>query len=68
MISVNEWHDWKSNPVTKAFYEACDFRIEDAKDVLSSSAGIDSSSDSFYRGFIHAYREMLDFKVEELGE
>ncbi len=64
-MTVNDWQDWKQHPVTKAFYEACTERIEDMKDILASSAGIDSNNDSFNRGFIHAYREMLDFKFAD---
>lgn len=63
-----EWLDWKSNPVTIAFHEACLERIEEGKDILFSSAGLDSNKDNFMRGFIQAYREMLDFRVEDYEE
>ena len=65
MVSVSDFQDWKSNHVTKAFFEACDIRIEDAKEMLASQAGMDSISDSCYRGFILAYNEMKDFRVDE---
>ncbi len=64
-VNYQMWVDWKNNPVTKAFYAACIERVEEAKDVLAVSAGQDNAQDNFYRGFIRAYIETLDFKVEE---
>ena len=67
-ITKQEWLDWRTNPVTKAFFFAARIRIEDAKDILAQSAGLDPISDNFYRGFIQAYAEMQEFKVEDLDE
>jgi len=67
-ITKEEWADWKINPVTKAFYSACFQRIEDAKDILAQSAGIDLTSDNFYRGFIQAYNEMFGFRIEDMED
>jgi hypothetical protein len=64
-ITYTDWLDWRQQPVTQAFYEACIERIAESKEVLSISAGLDSTQDNFYRGFIQAYMEMLDFKVEQ---
>lgn len=68
MISKLEWNDWKANQVTRAFFQAAEMRIEDAKEILAGSAGQDSGNDNFFRGFIQAYREMQDFKVEDVVE
>lgn len=68
MISKSEWSDWKASVVTRAFFAAAEERVEDAKDVLADSAGQDSDLDNFYRGFIRAYREMQDFRIEDLEE
>ncbi len=67
-ISRSEWSDWKLNDITRAFYVACEQRVEDAKDILASSAGLDPVSDNFYRGFIAAYAEMTEFKVDDVEE
>lgn len=67
-ITKSEWMDWKNDQITRAFFEAARDRVEDAKDVLSVSAGVDPDSDNYYRGFIAAYREMMDFKVEDADE
>jgi len=67
-ITKQEWADWKINPVTKAFFQAANIRIEDAKDILAQSAGLDSTADNFYRGFIQAYIEMFDFRIDDLDE
>lgn len=64
MISKQDFQDWKLNDVTRAFYHACNQRIEDCKDILAGSAGLDSDTDNFYRGFIAAYTELQDFRVD----
>ncbi len=65
-ISKSEWVDWSTNNITRAFYAACDQRVADAKEILATSAGIDGINDNFYRGFIAAYTEMKDFRVEDV--
>lgn len=66
VITKSDFSDWKSNPVTKAFVLACNERIEDAKNQLSVSAGLEPNENNFLRGFIYAYREMQDFRVDDL--
>lgn len=65
-ITKSEWQDWKQNNVTRAFLAAVDMRVEDAKDILSVSAGQEPDQDNYFRGFIAAYREMLEFRVDDL--
>ena len=65
IITPEDWKAWKQDTVTQLFYEAVKERIEDAKETLANTAGQDMIMDNFYRGFIYAYREMLEFKVEE---
>lgn len=64
MISKSDYINWKSDPVTRAFFEATRERVEEAKEMLAVSAGIDPTLDNFYRGFIKAYREIEEFTVE----
>lgn len=68
IVSPSDFSDWRQNNVTKAFFEACHLRIEDAKNTLSVSAGISPVEDNFLRGFILAYREMFDFRIDDLQE
>jgi len=65
VITKDEFVGWKNDQVTEAFYEACKTRLEDAKEILIGQAGLDSDLDNFYRGFIHAYKEMLGFTIED---
>lgn len=65
VISKSDFDNWKHDPVTKAFFQAAEDRVEDAKEIVIAQAGIDSVNDNFYRGFVVAYREMQDFRVEE---
>jgi hypothetical protein len=67
-VTASDFSEWKSNPVTKAFYLAIRERIEDAKEVLSTQAGFNNAEDSFFRGFISAYRECLEFRIDDLQE
>jgi len=64
-ISESDFLNWKSDPVTQAFFQACEERVEDAKEMLATSAGMDSVNDSVYRGFILAYREMQEFRIDD---
>ena len=66
VITKQDFQDWKLNDVTRAFYSACNQRIEDCKDILAGSAGMDPQTDNFYRGFIAAYGEMFGFRVEDI--
>lgn len=68
VITKEDFKDWKLNDVTRAFYQACNQRIEDCKDILAGSAGMDSDTDNFYRGFIAAYNEMFGFRVEDIED
>ena len=65
LISQSDFEHWKADPVTKAFFYACHERIEDAKNVLANQAGINSIEDNVLRGFIRAYQEMQEFRVED---
>lgn len=65
VISKLDFQQWKDHLVTKGYFDACNLRIEDAKEILSNEAGLDPIQDSFMRGFIRAYREMLDFRLED---
>jgi hypothetical protein len=67
-VTASDFNDWRTNPVTKAFYMAITDRIEDAKEVLATQAGLDLNEDNFLRGFIRAYREVLLFRIDDLQE
>ena len=64
MISKSDFQNWKMDPVTIAFFEACEERAEDAKEILAMSAGLDSISDNFHRGFVAAYLEIPQLRVD----
>jgi hypothetical protein len=68
LISQSDFTNWKSDPVTQAYFEAIVYRIEDAKDSLVATAGLDPAADNFNRGFIYAYRELLDFRIDDVIE
>ena len=69
MISASDFYNWKLDPVTQAFFSACQKRIMDAREILGNSAGIDSNDDNFNRGMIRAYTEIIQVQFEdEKGE
>jgi len=67
-ITKEQFVSWKEDPVTIAFFQASQERVEDAKDILANEAGKDPDNDNFFRGFIYAYNEMKDFRVETEDE
>jgi hypothetical protein len=66
VITSEDFILWKNEPITQAFYEACQERVEEAKEQLAVTAGTDIEMNNFLRGFIHAYREMTEFRVEDV--
>ena len=66
-MNSSDFTNWLQDPVTQAFYEAMSVRIEDAKEILAASAGIDPINDNFNRSFIAAYNEALNFRVEDVA-
>jgi len=64
-ITRADFIEWKANPVTRAFMDAAQFRIDECKDILSYSAGTDYMQDRLLVGMIQSYREMQDFRVDE---
>lgn len=65
-MTKSDFDTWKHDPITIAFYEAMVQRIDDCKELLAASAGIDQINDNFNRGFITAYTEALEFRVEDV--
>ena len=65
-ITVGDFQQWKENPVTKAFMWAAQERIEDGMNVLSTTAGMDLIQDNYMRGFIAAYRELEQFRIDDI--
>lgn len=63
-----DFDNWKSDPVTKAFFLAAQERVEDAKELLSVEAGLNPNQDNLLRGMIQAYRELQDFRIDDLVE
>ena len=68
MISSNDFYTWKSDPVTKQFFDACFNREFEAKEELAASAGLDTAEDNFKRGFIRAYSEIQNVTFGDMEE
>jgi len=68
VIHKDDYVLWKNDPVTIAWFEACLQRIEEGKDTLAGQAGLDPIFDSYVRGIIKGYTEMLTFTVEDFEE
>mgnify|MGYP000035325412 FL=1 len=64
----SDFDNWRSDPVTRAFFAAARERVEDAKELLSIEAGLNPNQDNLLRGLIQAYREMQDFRMDDLEE
>lgn len=64
----SDFDAWKIHPVTRAFFLAAQERVKDAMEVLSIEAGLNSTQDNLLRGLIQAYREMQEFRIEDLED
>ena len=65
-MTYSDFQSWLTDPVTQAFYDAMQERIDDVRELMELSAGLDQINDNFNRGFIAAYREALNFRVEDV--
>ena len=63
-ISKDEFQLWKDHVVTKEIFIEIESRIQDAKDILGSSAGLAPDQDRYICGLIKAYEEILSVTVE----
>jgi hypothetical protein len=66
-ITKSDFNDWKQNKVTKAFFQAANIRINDCLEYLANNAGNESLHDKWLTGIIQAYRELQDFRVEDIA-
>lgn len=63
LIERSEFDLWKSNPVTKEFFQALQERIDEAAQLLVHSAGMNPVEDNFNRGYIRAMFDTAQFEV-----
>lgn len=64
-LTKEEFQDWKQSTATEAVFEIVINRIEDCKDMLAESAGVDPGQDRFFAGMIRAFREVLAVNWED---
>ena len=67
-INQSDFTNWISDPVTKAYKIAVAESIGRVKEVLATSAGIDSVEDNFRRGYVTALQDCLEFRIDDLQE
>lgn len=67
-LSQSDFDNWKADGVTKAFFIALAEQVGRTKEVLAQQAGLDSAQDNFYRGYIGAFQDALQFRVDDLQE
>lgn len=65
MTSQQVYSDWKQQPITKEVFTGIARRIEDLKEELAFSAGIDPIQDALKRGAITALRDILNMEYVE---
>jgi hypothetical protein len=64
-ITKSEFQDWTTNLVTKEVMRVIEARVEDAKDILSVSAGDNSYQDAILVGMIKAFREVGEISYDD---
>lgn len=68
VINRSDFSNWLSDPVTKAYKVALAESIGEVKEILASSAGLDSNEDNFRRGYIVALNDALQFSISDLRD
>ena len=68
VISQSDFSNWLIDPVTKAYKVAVAENIGRVKEVLATSAGLDSVEDNFRRGYITALQDALEFRIYDLQQ
>ncbi len=63
VMTQSEFDAWKHHFITKEFFLLVQTRIEDVKDLLAGSAGLDQNEDNFRRGYVTGMNDILDFYV-----
>lgn len=66
IITVPDFLDWKSQPVTKAVQTAMDGMIQGVAGELADSAGTDQLHDRYRAGYIQGIRDCLNINVEDV--
>jgi hypothetical protein len=65
MITKLELQDWKSHPVTEAYFEAIDEMEGAVVEQLIKNVNQEMHPDDWYRGYIYALRDMLNVDLAE---
>lgn len=68
ILTRSDFENWRQDPVTKAFYLAFAEQIGQVKEHLSSVAGLNPNDDNYFRGYIKAMQDALEFRIEDLQE
>jgi hypothetical protein len=68
VISTSDFNNWKQDSVTEAFMQVVYERMEDCKNHLSVTAGLDSIEDNKTRGYLLALRDILQLSFDDVQE
>jgi hypothetical protein len=59
-MNRSDFKDWQSQPITKAYFNAINTRVELLKEELALSAADDPKWDAVKRGAIQALRDIME--------
>ena len=68
ILSRHDFDNWVADPVTKAYKVALAESIGQVKEVLATSAGLDTNEDNFRRGYITALNDAINFSITDLED
>lgn len=66
IVTIKDFIDWRSAPVTKAIFAELDKRIQDVAGELAISAGIEPTTDRYRAGYIQGLRDAMSVDAEEV--
>jgi hypothetical protein len=64
VTTKSEFIDWKHNLVTQSIFANLQSRVDEMKEYLAASAGVDARQDAIYVGYILAVKDMLNIEFE----
>lgn len=66
-MTQQDFVDWQRHPMTMSLFTSLHNMIQDGREELGRTAGLDSLSDRFKVGMLKAYEDVLELTFEEVS-
>ena len=65
-MTKQDFTDWKRHPMTISLFTSIHNRIQEGREELGHTAGLDPQSDRLKVGMLKAYEEIVEIDFEEI--